>query len=117
MKGLDKYGYCYNNSHYDKLFCWDFVPYCIYCILYWNYPRFAFGYQVGILYGNFFAFIASLVIEWVAPVDYTGKNEYLVRIDDTVSFNEVIDKYEIVEIDEENGTVTLKDKVQNENKP
>lgn len=57
-----------------------------------------------------FAFIASLVIVWVAPVDYTGKNEYLVRIDDTVSFNEVIDKYEIVEIDEENGTVTLKDK-------
>lgn len=56
------------------------------------------------------AFIASLVIEWVAPVDYTGKNEYLVRIDDTVSFNEVIDKYEIVEIDEENGTITLKDK-------
>lgn len=60
-------------------------------------------------------FIASLVIEWVAPVDYTGKNEYLVRIDDTVSFNEVIDKYEIVEIDEENGTVTLKDKEVNNN--
>lgn len=63
----------------------------------------------------FFAFIASLVLEWVAPVNYTGKNEYLVRINDTVSFNEVIDKYEIVEIDEENGTVTLKDKEINNN--
>lgn len=47
LKGFDKYGYCYKNSHYDKLFCWKFVPYCIYCIPYFNYSSVAFGIYAG----------------------------------------------------------------------
>lgn len=73
-------------------------------------PEFILDIEDYFLIAILVAFIASIVINWLAPIDYTGKNKYLVKINDSVSFNEVINKYEIVDIDEENGLVTLKDK-------
>ena len=60
---------------------------------------------IGIIINNFFC------------VDYTGYNKYVVRIDDSVTFNEVIKDYDIIKIDEENNLITLQNKVENENKP
>lgn len=60
---------------------------------------------IGTITNNFFC------------VDYTGYNKYVVRINDSVTFNEVIKDYDIIGIDEENNLVTLQNKVENENKP
>lgn len=60
---------------------------------------------IGVITNNFFC------------VDYTGYNKYVVRINDSVTFNEVIKDYDIIEIDEENNLITLQNKVENENKP
>ena len=60
---------------------------------------------IGVAANNFFC------------VDYTGYNKYVVRINDSVTFNEVIRDYDIIEIDEENNLVTLQNKVENENEP
>lgn len=60
---------------------------------------------IGIITNDFFC------------VDYTGYNKYVVRINDSVAFNEVIKDYDIIGIDEENNLVTLQNKIKNENKP
>lgn len=72
---------------------------------------------------DFFAVVATICvfIGFIADnffcVDYTGYSKYVVRINDSVTFNEVIKDYDIVEIDEENNLVTLQNKVKNENEP
>lgn len=54
--------------------------------------------------------LAGFIINGVFKTDYTGYNEYTVRIDDSVTFNEVIKDYDIIEVDEENNLVTLQNK-------
>lgn len=41
-------------------------------------------------------FIASTVVAVIYTPNYTGRNQYKVLIDDSVSFNEIAEKYEIV---------------------
>ena len=41
-------------------------------------------------------FIASVLVSFVYTPNYTGRNQYKVLIDDSVSFNEIAEKYEIV---------------------
>lgn len=41
-------------------------------------------------------FIASVFVSFVYTPNYTGRNQYKVLIDDSVSFNEIAEKYEIV---------------------
>lgn len=48
--------------------------------------------------------------------DYTGYNKYVVKIDDSVTFNEVIKDYDIIKIDRENNLVTLQNK-ESQNNP
>lgn len=73
--------------------------------------------------GNWVAMVAIILfllgyaINSFFDNDYTGYNKYIVRIDDSVTFNEVIKDYDIIEIDEENNLITLQNKVENENKP
>ena len=40
--------------------------------------------------------IASIFVSFVYTPNYTGRNQYKVLIDDSVSFNEIAEKYEIV---------------------
>ena len=41
-------------------------------------------------------FIASAVVSVIYTPNYTGRNQYRVLIDDSVFFNEIAEKYEIV---------------------
>lgn len=47
--------------------------------------------------------------------DYTGYNKYIVKIDDSVTFNEVIKDYDIIKIDRKNNLATLQNKEPKEN--
>ena len=40
--------------------------------------------------------LGGLIVCGIYQPDYTGKNQYKVLIDDSVSFNEIAEKYEIV---------------------
>ena len=54
-------------------------------------------------------FIASVLVSFVYTPNYTGRNQYKVLIDDSVSFNEIAEKYEIVGQDKD--VYILEDKV------
>lgn len=60
-------------------------------------------------------FIAGFIINGVFKTDYTGYNEYTARINDSVTFNEVIKDYDIIKIDRENNLVTLQNKEPQDN--
>lgn len=51
-----------------------------------------FGFVV--LFGGFV--LGGLIVCGVHQPDYTGRNQYKVLIDDSVSFNEIAENYEIV---------------------
>ena len=53
--------------------------------------------------------IASVLVSFVYTPNYTGRNQYKVLIDDSVSFNEIAEKYEIVGQDKD--VYILEDKV------
>lgn len=71
----------------------------------------------GIAMASIFFLLAGFIINGLFKTDYTGYNKYIVRINDSVTFNEVIRDYDIIKIDEENNLITLQNKVENENEP
>lgn len=69
----------------------------------------------GIAMASIFFLLAGFIINSLFDTDYTGYNKYIVRIDDSVTFNEVIKDYDIIKIDRENNLVTLQNKESQDN--
>lgn len=71
--------------------------------------------------GNWVAMVAIILLLLGYAInsffdnDYTGYNKYVVKIDDSVTFNEVIKDYDIIKIDSKNNLVTLQNKEPQDN--
>lgn len=71
--------------------------------------------------GNWVAMVAIILLLLGYAInsffdnDYTGYNKYIVKIDDSVTFNEVIKDYDIIKIDSKNNLVTLQNKEPQDN--
>ena len=64
-------------------------------------------FLIGIV-GLFISLFGAILISIIAPQEPTGKYEYKVIIDDTVSMTEFYEKYEV--IDQEGEIWTIRDK-------
>lgn len=99
-----------------------FIPYVIFAVIgfilmyKFNLKEYTAGRPTGfpvkfvvcILIGGFISLISILLMNKFCPADYV-ETQYEIRIEDSASFNEVYEKYNIIEEKEDTFMVTEKE--------